>query len=58
MHATSKPAELVAAPQESAPDPYCGTPLGVEAAWCPNGFDVPGVAAILETTIRPLELRC
>jgi hypothetical protein len=33
MHATSnKPAELVAAPRESAPDPYCGTPLGVEAA--------------------------
>jgi len=33
MHATTKPAEFVAAPQESAPDPYCGAPLGVEAAW-------------------------
>ncbi len=43
MHATSKPAELVAAPQERAPDSYCGAPLGVEAAWWPNGIDVPGV---------------
>ena len=56
MHATSKPAELVAAPQESAPDPYGGTPLGVEAAWWLNGIDVPGVAAIPETKIRPMEL--
>jgi hypothetical protein len=56
MHATRKPAELVAAPRESAPDPYCGTPLGVEAAWCPNGIDVPAVAAAPETTIRPREL--
>jgi len=28
----------------------------VEAAWRPNGIDVPGVAAILETTIRPMEI--
>ena len=51
MHATSKPAELVAAPQERAPDPYCGAPLGVEAAWWPNGFDVPHGAAATETTM-------
>jgi hypothetical protein len=51
MHATSKPAELVAAPRESAPDPYCGTPLGVEAAWCPNGIDVPPAVAATETKL-------
>jgi hypothetical protein len=56
MHSTSKPAELVTALRESASDPYCGTPLGVEAAWCPNGIDVPRVAAAAETTMRPMEL--
>jgi hypothetical protein len=56
MHATSKPAELVAALRESAPDPYCGTPLGVEAAWWPNGIDVPRAVAATETTIPPMEL--
>jgi hypothetical protein len=58
MPATSKPAEIVAAPKESAPDPYCGTPLGVEAAWWPNGIHVSGVAATPETTIPPMELQC
>ncbi len=58
MRATSKPAELVAAPRESAPDPYCGTPLGMEAAWCPSGIDVPPVVAATETefAIRPMEV--
>jgi hypothetical protein len=56
MHATSQPAELLAAPRESAPDPYCGTPLGVEAAWWPNGIDVPRAVAATETTIPPMEL--
>jgi hypothetical protein len=55
MHAASKPAELVVAPGESVPDPYCGAPLGVEAAWCPSGIDVPGVTAAPETTIRPIQ---
>jgi len=27
--------------EQSAADPYCGTPLGVEAAWCPDGIPVP-----------------
>ena len=51
MHATSKPAELVAA-RESTPDPYCGTPLGVEAAWCPRGIDVPSVLGTTETAAK------
>jgi hypothetical protein len=38
MHPTSKRGELVTALRESASDPYRGTPLGVEAAWCPNGI--------------------
>ena len=29
-------------PEPHVPDPYGGTPLGVEAAWCPNGLDLPG----------------
>jgi hypothetical protein len=41
MPATRQPAELLAEPLESAPDPYRGTPLGVEAAWCPNGIPLP-----------------
>jgi len=41
MHSSTEPAEPIPALPESAPDPYCGTPLGVEAAWCRNGFDVP-----------------
>ena len=59
MHFAGKPephAQLFSARCERASDPYCGTPLGVEAAWCPNGIDVPGVAATPETTIRPMEL--
>ncbi len=42
-------AEIVSALRESASDPYCGTPLGVEAAWCPSGIDVPHVVAATET---------
>jgi hypothetical protein len=56
MLATSKPAELVPADKESGPDPYCGVPLGVEAAWWPSGIDVAGVATTPETTTRPMEL--
>lgn len=59
MHFADKPephAQLFSAPCERASDPYRGTPLGVEAAWWPNGIDVPGVAATPETTIRPIEL--
>jgi hypothetical protein len=57
VHATSKPAEFVAAPRESARDHYCGAPLGVEAAWRPNGLDVPPAVAVTETklAIRPIE---
>jgi hypothetical protein len=53
---TEPDAQLFSARCERASDPYRGTPLGVEAAWCPNGIDVPGVAATPETTIRPTEL--
>jgi hypothetical protein len=55
MHAPSKSAELVAAPQQRAPDPYGGAPLGVEVAWWPNGIDVPGVAATpaIKTSLIP-----
>lgn len=42
-------AETVSALRENASDPYCGTPLGVEAAWCPSGIDVPHVVAAIET---------
>jgi len=35
MDSTSKPVE------ENPLDPYYGTPLGVEAAWCPNGTPLP-----------------
>jgi len=51
MHSSTEPAEPIPALPESAPDPYCGTPLGVEAAWCRNGFDVPRGAAATETTM-------
>jgi hypothetical protein len=40
MHFAKKP-EIAFALRESASDPYCGTPLGVEAAWCPSGIRVP-----------------
>ena len=40
MDLASQPAALDSALMESASDPYCGTPLGVEAAWWPNGIDV------------------
>jgi hypothetical protein len=55
MHSTSQPIELVAVAGESPPDPYSGTPLGVEAAWCPNGIDVPRAAAASEASMRPTE---
>ena len=48
MHATRDPAELIAPPLDGAPDPYGGTPLGVEAAWWPNGIDLPSAVAALE----------
>jgi hypothetical protein len=54
MHFAGKPelhAEIVSAVRESASDPYCGTPLGVEAAWCPSGIDVPRVVAATETRL-------
>ena len=35
MDSTRKPI------QDKAADPYSGTPLGVEAAWCPNGIPLP-----------------
>jgi hypothetical protein len=57
MQPTRTPPELVTALPDSASDPYCGTPLGVEAAWWPNGIDVPGVAAVRDLTgslIEPL----
>jgi hypothetical protein len=40
--------------RKSAPDPYGGTPLGVEAAWCPNGIDV-RVVATADTAVRAME---
>jgi hypothetical protein len=58
MHSTSEPAELGAAPGESPRDPYSGTPLGVEAAWCPNGIDVPRAAAASEASMRPMDPAC
>ena len=42
------PAEVATALPERAPDPYRGTPLGVEAAWCPDGIDVPPALAVTE----------
>ena len=48
MVSSRQPAEAVTALPECAPDPYRGTPLGVEAAWCPNGVDVPPAVAITE----------
>jgi len=51
MHSTSEPAEFVAAPGESPLDPYGGTPLGVEAAWCPNGVGLPPLAGMLEQRV-------
>ena len=59
MHFAGKPevhAAIVSAFRESASDPYCGTPLGVEAAWCPSGIDVPRALAATEPTILPREL--
>jgi hypothetical protein len=35
MDLASKPVE------DDDRDPYTGTPLGVEAAWCPNGLPLP-----------------
>ena len=51
MHATRDPAELIAPPLNGAPDPYGGTPLGVEAAWWPNGIDVSPVAQAVQPEI-------
>jgi hypothetical protein len=56
MYVTRKPAEFVTALRESVSDPYRGTPLGVEAAWCPTGVDVAREAAAPETTMQPMEL--
>jgi hypothetical protein len=61
MHFAGKPephAQLFSALCERASDPYCGTPLGMEAAWCPSGIDVPPVVAATETefAIRPMEV--
>jgi hypothetical protein len=44
MKSTSQPAQPDTALLESPSDPYCGTPLGVEAAWYPNGVDLPQLA--------------
>jgi hypothetical protein len=55
MDLASQPAALDSALMESASDPYCGTPLGVEAAWCPNGIDVLRFAAAAEAAMRPTE---
>jgi len=57
MHSTSQPIELVAVAGESPPDPYSGTPLGVEAAWFPNGIDAQ-LPAATETALRLMERRC
>ena len=51
MHATSKPAELVAAPQESAPDPYCGTVSLVGLP--PGSFPLP----IFDTVLNGITVR-
>jgi hypothetical protein len=48
MVSSRQPAEVVAALPEGAPDPYRGTPLGVEAAWCPDGIDVQAAVAVTE----------
>jgi hypothetical protein len=56
MDSATKRAGPDTALPERASDPYCGTPLGVEAAWCPNGIDLPPVAAAGETPMRPMEL--
>jgi hypothetical protein len=48
MVSSRQPAEVVTALPECAPDPYRGTPLGVEAAWCPDGIDVPPAVAVTE----------
>ena len=55
MHSATKPAELDTPLLENAPDPYCGTPLGVEAAWCPNGMDVLPAAAGTQWSTPPME---
>ena len=55
MHATGKPAQLDTALLETGSDPYCGTPLGVEAAWCPNGIDLPREPAAAEAAMRPMD---
>ena len=41
-------AEVAYSASERAPDPYRGTPLGVEAAWCPDGIDVPPAVVATE----------
>ena len=58
MHFARKPephAQPFSARCERASDPYGGTPLGVEAAWCPNGIDVPRAATASEASMRPTE---
>ena len=36
---------FAANPEAPVPDPYGGTPLGVEAAWWPDGLDAQPPAA-------------
>jgi hypothetical protein len=48
MVSSRQTAEVATALLEHAPDPYRGTPLGVEAAWCPDGVDVPPAVAVTE----------
>jgi len=60
MHFALRPephAQPSSARGERASDPYGGTPLGVEAAWCPNGIDAQ-LPAATETARRPMEPRC
>ena len=44
-------------PELDVPDPYGGTPLGVEAAWCPNGIDaqLPAATESAPRPMRPLQ---
>jgi hypothetical protein len=48
LMSSRQPAEVVTALPKCASDPYRGTPLGVEAAWCPDGIEVPPAVAVTE----------
>ena len=56
MDSTGRLGERDGVLPEGAAEPHCGTPLGVEAAWCPNGIDVLRLTAATETTMQPPEL--